>query len=91
MMTDGLLDPYTEKPMGYFAEQCAIKELKLSAEKVNVYGGACVLGHPLGDTGARIIVTILNALKQIKLKRGLAALCIGGGEATAVVVEIIPD
>jgi acetyl-CoA C-acetyltransferase len=67
----------------------AIKELKLSEKKVNVYGGACVLGHPLGDTGARIIVTILNALQQRKLHRGIAALCIGGGEATAVVVEMM--
>lgn len=57
----------------------AIKELKLLNDKVNVYGGACVLGHPLGDTGARIIVTLLNALKQGKLHRGIAALCIGGG------------
>ena len=67
----------------------AIKALKLSKDKVNVYGGACVLGHPLGDTGARIIVTLLNALKQRKLHRGIAALCIGGGEATAVVVEMM--
>jgi acetyl-CoA C-acetyltransferase len=67
----------------------AIKELKLSEKNVNVYGGACVLGHPLGDTGARIIVTLLNALHQKKLHRGIAALCIGGGEATAVVVEMM--
>ncbi len=66
-----------------------IKELKLSEGKVNVYGGACVLGHPLGDTGARIIVTLLNALQQRQLHRGIAALCIGGGEATAVIVEMI--
>jgi acetyl-CoA C-acetyltransferase len=67
----------------------AIKELELSNEKVNVYGGACVLGHPLGDTGARIIVTLLNALQQKKLHRGIAALCIGGGEATAIAVEMM--
>ena len=66
-----------------------IKELKLSNDKVNVYGGACVLGHPLGDTGARIIVTLLNALQQKKMHRGIAALCIGGGEATAVVIEMM--
>jgi acetyl-CoA C-acetyltransferase len=66
-----------------------MKELKLAADKVNIYGGACVLGHPLGDTGARIIVTLLNAMQQKKLHRGIAALCIGGGEATAVLVEMI--
>lgn len=67
----------------------AMQELKLPDTKVNVYGGACVLGHPLGDTGARIIVTLLNALQQRKLHRGIAALCIGGGEATAIVVEML--
>jgi acetyl-CoA C-acetyltransferase len=67
----------------------AINELKLSSDKVNVYGGACVLGHPLGNTGARIIVTLLNALQQKKLHRGIASLCIGGGEATAVALELM--
>lgn len=66
----------------------AIKELALDADKVNVNGGACVLGHPLGATGARIIVTLINALRQRKLKRGVAALCIGGGEATAIAIEL---
>ncbi|WP_417515210.1 thiolase family protein [Marinobacter sp.] len=67
----------------------AINELGLDAEKVNVYGGACALGHPIGSSGSRIIVTLLNALKQKGLKRGVASLCIGGGEATAVAVELI--
>lgn len=69
----------------------AMNELKIPHEKVNVYGGACVLGHPLGDTGSRIIVTLINALQQKKLHRGIAALCIGGGEATAVMVEMIKN
>ena len=67
----------------------AINELGLDAEKVNVFGGACALGHPIGSSGSRIIVTLVNALKQKGLKRGVAALCIGGGEATAVAVELI--
>lgn len=66
----------------------AINELKLPAEKVNIHGGACALGHPIGASGARIITTLLYALQQKKLKRGMAALCIGGGEATAVAIEI---
>jgi acetyl-CoA C-acetyltransferase len=66
-----------------------MRELQISPEKVNVHGGACVLGHPLGATGARIIVTLLNALAQRKLSIGMAALCIGGGEATAIAFEMI--
>ena len=65
----------------------AIDELGLSADRVNINGGACALGHPLGASGARIIVTLLYALEQHGLKRGIAALCIGGGEATAVALE----
>lgn len=67
----------------------AINELKLPAEKVNVHGGACALGHPIGSSGSRIIVTLINALKQRGLKRGVASLCIGGGEGTAVAIELI--
>ncbi|SHK80120.1 acetyl-CoA C-acetyltransferase [Marinobacter antarcticus] len=67
----------------------AINELKLPAEKVNVYGGACALGHPIGSSGSRILVTLINALKQKGLKRGVASLCIGGGEATAIAIELI--
>ena len=64
-----------------------IKELDLSLDKINVHGGACALGHPIGASGARIIVTLLSALDKYDLKRGMATLCIGGGEATAMVIE----
>ncbi|WP_026374721.1 thiolase family protein [Aestuariibacter salexigens] len=67
----------------------AISKLGLDADKVNVKGGACALGHPIGASGARIIVTLIHALKQRGLKKGLAALCIGGGEATALTLEVI--
>lgn len=66
----------------------AMHELKLPAERVNVHGGACALGHPIGASGARIVVTLLHALRQRGLKRGVASLCIGGGEATALAVEL---
>ncbi len=65
----------------------AMRDLGLDHGKVNVNGGACALGHPIGASGARILVTLLNALKRRNLKRGVAALCIGGGEATAMAVE----
>jgi acetyl-CoA C-acetyltransferase len=64
-------------------------DLKLSPEKVNIRGGACALGHPIGASGARILVTLINALHQEKKKRGVAALCIGGGEAVAMAVEVV--
>ncbi|MBP9062480.1 MAG: acetyl-CoA C-acyltransferase [Aquabacterium sp.] len=67
----------------------AMQELNLPHEQVNVQGGACALGHPIGATGARLIVTLLGALRQRKLRRGVATLCIGGGEATAVAIELI--
>lgn len=67
----------------------AIKELHLDPKKVNINGGACALGHPIGASGARIIVTLIYALKQMNKTHGIAALCIGGGEATAVALEII--
>jgi acetyl-CoA C-acetyltransferase len=66
----------------------AMKDLGISHDKINVHGGATALGHPIGASGTRIIVTLLNALKQKGLKRGIASLCIGGGEATAVAVEL---
>jgi len=65
----------------------AMKELQLPADRVNVHGGACALGHPIGASGARIMVTLLNALKKYDLETGVAALCIGGGEATAVAIQ----
>ena len=66
----------------------AMHDLKLSAEKVNIHGGACALGHPIGASGARIVATLLGALKKHGLKRGVASLCIGGGEATALAIEM---
>ena len=62
-------------------------ELDVSREKMNVHGGACAMGHPIGASGARIMVTLLNALERYDLKRGVAAVCIGGGEGTAIAVE----
>ena len=64
-----------------------MRDLGLPHDKVNVNGGACALGHPIGASGARILVTLLHALEAQNLKRGVAALCIGGGEATAIAVE----
>ncbi|MEO8641674.1 acetyl-CoA C-acyltransferase [Pseudomonas sp.] len=64
-------------------------KLEIPHEKVNVHGGACALGHPIGASGARILVTLLSALRQKGLKRGVAAICIGGGEATAMAVECL--
>lgn len=67
----------------------AIKEVGLDPDKVNVNGGACAQGHPIGSTGSRIIVSLVHALKRRGLNRGIASLCIGGGEATAVAVELV--
>ncbi|ENX48904.1 thiolase family protein [Acinetobacter ursingii] len=68
---------------------CAIDDFKLDPEKVNIHGGACALGHPVGSTGSRIILTLIHALKRTGGKKGVAALCIGGGEATAVAIELL--
>ncbi|WP_180062464.1 acetyl-CoA C-acyltransferase [Acinetobacter sp. YH12120] len=68
---------------------CPMDEFKLDPEKVNINGGACALGHPVGSTGSRIILTLIHALKRTGGKRGVAALCIGGGEATAVAIELL--
>ena len=65
----------------------AMRDLDLPHDKVNVHGGACALGHPIGASGARILVTLIAALERYDLKRGMAALCIGGGEATAIAIE----
>ena len=67
----------------------AMREHGLDHAKVNIYGGACAQGHPVGSTGSRIIITLINALQQTGGKRGVASLCIGGGEATAVAIELI--
>jgi acetyl-CoA C-acetyltransferase len=69
----------------------AMHDLNIPHSKVNVHGGACALGHPIGASGARIVVTLLHALKKHGLKRGVATLCIGGGEATAIGVECLDD
>ncbi len=66
----------------------AQKELKIPADRLNVWGGAISLGHPIGASGARIIVTLISALKNLGLKRGIAGICIGGGEATAICIEV---
>jgi len=67
----------------------AIREVGIDPDKVNIYGGACAQGHPIGSTGSRLIVTLVHALKRQGLTRGVAALCIGGGEATAIAVELV--
>jgi acetyl-CoA C-acetyltransferase len=67
----------------------AIDKYSLDDEKVNIHGGACALGHPVGSTGSRIILSLIHALKRTGGKKGVAALCIGGGEATAVAIELI--
>jgi acetyl-CoA C-acetyltransferase len=67
----------------------ALQELHLPLNKINIHGGACALGHPIGASGARILVTLINALQKHHLKRGIAAICIGGGEATALAVELM--
>lgn len=65
----------------------AMKQLGIPPEKVNIHGGSCILGHPLGASGARILTTLLHALEKHDKKRGIASLCIGGGEAVAFAIE----
>ena len=67
----------------------AVKDLELPMKKVNIHGGACALGHPVGASGTRILVTLISALRKYNKKRGVASLCIGGGEATAMAVEVL--
>ena len=64
-----------------------MRDMGIARDKMNVHGGACALGHPIGASGARIIVTLLNAMERYDLKRGVAAICIGGGEGTAIAIE----
>jgi acetyl-CoA C-acetyltransferase len=85
--SDADVDLYEINEAFAVVTMAAMRDLRLSHEKVNVNGGACALGHPIGASGARIIVTLLGALEARGLKRGIAALCIGGGEATAIAVE----
>lgn len=85
----GDIDQYEINEAFAVVTMAAIKELELDPAKVNPYGGAVALGHPIGASGARILATLLNGLKATGRKRGLATLCIGGGEASAVVVEML--
>jgi len=86
-MTAGDMDLFEVNEAFAVVTMAAMKELDLPHDKVNVHGGACALGHPIGASGARILVTLLAALEQYDLKRGMASLCIGGGEATAMAIE----
>ena len=67
----------------------AARDLGIPRDRLNVHGGACALGHPIGATGARLIVTLLHALARHGGTRGVASLCIGGGEATAIAIELV--
>ncbi|HWK75140.1 MAG TPA: acetyl-CoA C-acyltransferase [Povalibacter sp.] len=87
--TTGDVDLYEINEAFAVVAMAAIKDLGLDHAKVNVNGGACALGHPIGATGARILTTLIHALKERGKKRGIASLCIGGGEATAFAVEIV--
>jgi acetyl-CoA C-acetyltransferase len=85
--SDADIDLYEINEAFAVVTMAAMRDLQLSHDKVNVNGGACALGHPIGASGARIIVTLLAALEARDLQRGVAALCIGGGEATAIAIE----
>ncbi len=85
--TAGSVDLFEINEAFAVVTMAAMRDLDLPHDKVNVHGGACALGHPIGASGARIIVTLLAALEKYDLKRGVASLCIGGGEATAIAVE----
>jgi acetyl-CoA C-acetyltransferase len=87
--SDADVDLYEINEAFAVVAMAAMHELKLSHDKVNVRGGACALGHPIGASGARIIVTLMHALRDLGKRRGIASLCIGGGEATAVAIELI--
>jgi acetyl-CoA C-acetyltransferase len=85
----GQVDLYEINEAFAVVAMAAMKEHGLPHDKVNVHGGACALGHPIGASGARIVVTLIGALRKYGLKRGVASLCIGGGEATALAVELV--
>ena len=86
----GEVDLYEVNEAFAVVAMAAMRDLDLPHDKVNVHGGACALGHPIGASGARIIVTLLAALQTYDLKTGVASLCIGGGEATAIAIERLP-
>ncbi len=85
--TSGEVDLYEVNEAFAVVTMAAMCELDLPPDKVNVHGGACALGHPVGASGARILITLINALEKYDLRKGVAAICIGGGEATAMAVE----
>lgn len=87
--TDKDVDLYEINEAFAVVTMAAIHDLKIANQKVNIHGGACALGHPVGSSGSRIMITLLAALKTHGGKRGIASLCIGGGEATAIAVELI--
>ncbi len=87
--TDHDVDLYEINEAFAVVAMAAMHDLKLAHEKVNVRGGACALGHPVGASGARIVVTLIHALRDLGMRRGVASLCIGGGEATALAIELI--
>jgi acetyl-CoA C-acetyltransferase len=87
--TDADVDLYEINEAFAVVTMAAMHDLNLDHEKVNVHGGACALGHPVGSSGSRIMITLLSALKTHNGKRGIASLCIGGGEATAIALELI--
>jgi acetyl-CoA C-acetyltransferase len=87
--TPGSVDFYEINEAFAVVTMAAMKDLGLPHDKVNVHGGACALGHPIGASGARIVVTLLGALRKYGAKRGVASLCIGGGEATAMAIELL--
>ena len=84
----GEVDLYEINEAFAVVPMAAMRELGLTAEKVNLHGGACALGHPIGASGARIVVTLIGALRRAGKRRGVASLCIGGGEATAMAIEL---
>ncbi len=85
----GEVDLYEINEAFAVVPMAAMQELCLPPEKVNVHGGACALGHPIGASGARVVVTLIGALRQAGKRRGMASLCIGGGEATAMAIELV--
>lgn len=87
--TDAVVDLYEINEAFAVVVMAAIRDLDLDHDRVNVNGGACALGHPIGASGARLVVTLIHALRRRNLKRGIAALCIGGGEATAMALELV--
>ncbi len=87
--TPGKVDLYEVNEAFAVVTMAAMKEHGLPHERVNVHGGACALGHPIGASGARILVTLIGALRKTGGKRGVASLCIGGGEATAMAIELV--